>query len=428
MKLHATHEFDLKFKSLKVHKFTYFWMHTYFFVMLENDFFVALKADVFELFKNALPTEVVYHNFDHTLSVVEASNEIALAENVSETDLEILLMGAFFHDTGFTISHESHESHSVKIASEYLKNKGVSEDIIKKVSEVILSTKMPQNPKGFLGEIICDADLFHLGSEDFKSKSDLLRSEWEQTEGSTISDVEWYSNNEKFLAEHKYFTNYAFEKLGIQKTANWLKLKKDIKKAKQKRSSEKLKKEKVKKKDSRSERGIETMFRVTLKNHIKLSDIADTKANILLSVSAITLSIALTVLFPKLDKAANDYLIYPTVLFILVSVVTMIFSILSTRPKVTSGTFTQEDVANKKVNLLFFGNFYKMSLDNFQDGLTEMMNDRDYLYKSLMKDLYFLGLVLNKKYRLLRVAYTIFMIGIIVSVIAFLVSFALLEI
>ena len=91
----------------------------------------------------------------------------------------------------------------------------------------------------------------------------------------------------------------------------------------------------------------------------------------------------------------------------------------------TQGKFTKEDVANKKVNLLFFGNFHKMKLDEFEWAMSEMMQDRDYLYSSLTKDLYFLGLVLNSKYNLLRVTYTVFMIGIIISVIAFAVAFQL---
>ena len=154
---------------------------------------------------------------------------------------------------------------------------------------------------------------------------------------------------------------------------------------------------------------------------------ADTKANILLSVSAIMMSIALSTLFPKLEKAGNAYLIYPTLIFILTSVITMVISILSTRPKVTSGVFTKMDVTKKKVNLLFFGNFHKMKLEDFENGMDAMMNDRDYLYKSLMKDLYFLGIVLNKKYKLLRVAYTVFMIGIIVTVFSFIMSFVIMR-
>jgi hypothetical protein len=296
------------------------------------------------------------------------------------------------------------------------------------------ATKMPQKPINKLGGILCDADLFHLGTEEFNNISSLLRSEMEVLCGEEYTDIEWLEKNEKFLSEHTYKTDYAFQKLNLQKTSNWLKIQKDLKKLILKKSEQDvkdlLKLEEVKRKelkDNRPDRGIETMYRVTLKNHIKLSDIADTKANILLSVSAIIMSIALSTLFPKLDKPDNYYLIYPTMLFLLMSVVTMIFSILSTRPKVTSGKFSSEDVKNKKVNLLFFGNFHKMPLKEFQDGMEQVMNDRDYLYKSLMKDLYFLGKVLDKKYKLLRVAYNIFMVGIILSLLSFVIAFVLMK-
>ena len=165
------------------------------------------------------------------------------------------------------------------------------------------------------------------------------------------------------------------------------------------------------------------MFRVTLKNHITLSNIADTKANILLSVNAIIVSLVLSNLVSKLDNPSNDYLIWPTTIFVIFTVLSIILSIMATRPNVTSGKFTKEDVANKKVNLLFFGNFHKMSLKDFEWAMGEMMQDREYLYSSMKKDLYFLGLVLDKKYKILRLTYSVFMIGIIVSVIAFALAF-----
>ncbi len=402
--------------------------------MLENEFFKDVQSFVFNLFKKELTSKAIYHNYEHTYSVVVAANEIALAENVSEDELEIVLLAAWFHDTGFTIDANNHENESKKIATKYLEKKGIEEDKIQQVLSCIQATRMPQNPTNKLEKIICDADLFHLGTEKNSEKANLLRSEWELLCDKHLTDIEWLKENIKFFGEHKYFTDYAFNKLNGQKTTNWLKSQKDLKKVIAKEEElkfkNKTKKDEIKRKkakDERPERGIETMYRVTLKNHIKLSDIADTKANILLSVSAIMLSIALSTLFPKLDKADNYYLIYPTLLFLIVSVVTMIFSILSTRPKVTTGSFTKEDVANRKVNLLFFGNFHKMPLEDFQTGMTELMNDRDYLYKSLMKDLYFLGIVLDKKYRLLRIAYNIFMIGIIVSVIAFILAFQLMK-
>jgi len=138
--------------------------------------------------------------------------------------------------------------------------------------------------------------------------------------------------------------------------------------------------------------------------------------------------LALSNLIPKLDNPSNSYLIIPTILFITFTVASIILSILATRPNITQGKFTKEDVANKKVNLLFFGNFHQMKLKDFEWGISEMMRDREYLYGSLTKDLYFLGLVLKRKYKILRVTYTVFMIGIILSVLAFAVTFRVQEI
>ena len=132
---------------------------------------------------------------------------------------------------------------------------------------------------------------------------------------------------------------------------------------------------------------------------------------------------ALSTLLPKLDNPSNSYLITPSIVFILFTITSMVLSILATRPNVTQGEFTKEDVANKKVNLIFFGNFHKMSLKDFEWAMGEMMQDRDYLYSSMKKDLYFLGLVLDKKYKILRLTYSVFMIGIIVSVISFAIAF-----
>jgi hypothetical protein len=95
------------------------------------------------------------------------------------------------------------------------------------------------------------------------------------------------------------------------------------------------------------------------------------------------------------------------------------FAILSTRPSVSKGRFTEEDIRNKKTNLLFFGNFYRMQLEDYQWGMNQMIKDKEYLYNTMMMDIYYLGVVLAKKYKLLRIAYTIFMWGLIVAVIAF---------
>ena len=117
----------------------------------------------------------------------------------------------------------------------------------------------------------------------------------------------------------------------------------------------------------------------------------------------------------------------PTLIFLFFSVVSIIMSIMATRPNVTKGRFTKDDVNNKKVNLLFFGNFHQMSLNDFQWAMNEMLQDKEYIYNSLTKDLYFLGVVLERKYRLLRITYNVFMVGMVVSVIAFAIAFVTVE-
>src|SRR5690606_41000142 len=106
----------------------------------------------------------------------------------------------------------------------------------------------------------------------------------------------------------------------------------------------------------------------------------------------------------------------------LVSLASLIIATIVTRPKITSGVFTKEDIEKKKVNLLFFGNFYNMDFKNFEWGLKEMIGDRDYLYGSMIKDFYYLGQVLGQKYKYLRLCYNVFMFGLIISVIAFTIA------
>lgn len=382
---------------------------------------------VFDLLSNQLETKYVYHNLAHTQRVVEKTKELIENVSLSEVDAENLQIAAWFHDTGYTKNMELHEEESVKIVTGFLKNYQIPEERIEVISRIILATKMGYEPKDDLEKIIVDADCSHLGTKNFFDYNVLLRKEWELIGYRTFSDEEWLKENINFFSEdHRYYTTYALQNWMKRKEKNLSKLMKnlkglqeDSKKFNQKQEVLAYKKEKT----DTPERGIETMFRVALKNHMTLSNIADTKANILLSVNAIIVSLALSNLLPKLDNPSNDYLILPTVVFIVFTVASIVLSILATRPNVTEGKFTKDDVANKKVNLLFFGNFHQMELDDFQWGISEMMKDRDYLYNSLTKDLYFLGLVLSKKYKILRLTYSVFMFGIIVSVIVFAMSF-----
>jgi len=392
-----------------------------------DDLVPKVEKYVVHLLNEELDRGYTYHNLAHTQNVVFNANKLADLSGIDEEQKELLLISAWFHDTGYTKTIEKHENQSVSIATSFLKSQKCPQDKIELVSSLILATQMGHEPKTQLEKIIRDADSGHLGSKDFLIVTELLRKEWELTCNKTLTEAEWLQENIDFLTnKHRFYTDEAsssWDKTKGKNLSRLLKLQNKLKgentRLKQKKEELDFKKNKV----ALPERGIETMFRVTLRNHISLSDIADTKANILLSVNAIIVSLVLSNLVSKLDNVSNAYLIYPTVIFVLFTVASMILSVLATRPNVTSGKFTKEDVANKKVNLLFFGNFHKMSLPDFEWAMGEMMQDRDYLYSSMKKDLYFLGKVLDRKYKILRLTYTVFMVGIIISVLAFAIAF-----
>jgi hypothetical protein len=147
---------------------------------------------------------------------------------------------------------------------------------------------------------------------------------------------------------------------------------------------------------------------------------ADNKSNILITINSIILSVVVSVLVRKLED--NEYLIIPTVMLVSVCLTTMVFAILATRPNISSGRFNREDIKNKRTNLLFFGNFHGMEIENYEWAMKEMMRDADYLYGSLIKDIYYLGKVLGKKYKYLRLSYNIFMYGFVIAILSFVIA------
>lgn len=376
---------------------------------------------VTQLYEEILPPFFVYHNLDHTKGVVEAIKKIAKYEQIPYEDTEKLLLAAWFHDTGYAKCVDNHEAAGVNFFEQFASANFVDKTKTDTVSRLILATKMLHEPNDILEKIMKDADYYHFSDPNYLTISENLRLEWKSSCKKNVSDLEWSNENLEMLTQkHHYYTSFANEFWQPLKAKNIERLQKQIKKMSKNSTASDLPDVS---KNTKSERGIDTMFKITLTNHIRLSEIADSKANILLSVNAIIISIALSTIVPKLDNPANTHLIVPTFIMVIFSVISIIFAILSTKPKVTSGAFTRKDIEEKKVNLLFFGNFFKMPYEEYQWAVNEMLKDREYLYNSMIKDLYYLGIVLERKYRLLRITYNIFMVGIIVSVIAFVVAF-----
>lgn len=431
-----------------------------------------VRAHAAALFHAKKDDRLIYHNLQHTEHVVKAVVKIANHYQLTDQDFFIVSTAAWFHDIGYLTSFAEHEARGADSAKEFLDNKGVDPAVTELVVKCILATKMPQHPVSLLEQIVCDADLFHLGGDSFKERNKLMRKEVEAYFGKHVDKNEWRLKTIALFEGHHYHTDYCQDLLTAKKLLNLQELKdkaergsdkqgEELKKLERKAGRKKEEEEEAqqkelkiqenrehkdekrlekqqeeqelivkkedkteikKKKSDRPDKGIETMFRITSGNHQRLSDMADNKAHIMISTNSIILSVILSILLRKLED--NPHLIIPTLILLIICVVTMVFSILATRPTLPEGTFTAKDIEEKKVNLLFFGNFYRMALPEYVAGMEQMMEDRDFLYGSLIRDLYSQGVVLGRKYRLLRIAYNVFMFGIIASVLAFVIAAA----
>jgi HD superfamily phosphodiesterase len=377
-----------------------------------------------KIFQDRKNEDLLFHNLEHTENVVRNAEIIADYCDVNGEEKDILLIAAWFHDTGYNYTVREHEERSKQIARKFLEEKKIQEQDIKKVETCIDATKHSEKPTDRTSEILCDADLHHTSQDNFIDLTLKFRKERNNISKKKTKKIDYYTETAEFLRNIHFFTAYGKKYLepGKQKNIELLNQKIEELQKKKKKKSKTDEEDDLKITKVPSIRGIETMFRLTARNQINLSSIADNKANILISVNAIIISIVVSILVRKFDDIPQ--IILPTMFFILTCLVTLVISILSTRPNISSGKFTREDIKNKQVNLLFFGNFYDMDIEEYEWAIKEMLNDPDYLYGTMIKDQYYLGKVLSKKYKLLRTAYTVFMFGFVISVFVFI--FALL--
>lgn len=393
---------------------------------MEDAIVKEAEAYVRALFEEERREGLSYHDIIHTEYVAAQARQIGQQSGLDQEEMNIVVLAAWFHDSGFVIRSDNHEDESQSMASKFLHEKGVAEETIDKVVECIEATRMPQNPgDNLLAQVLCDADMAYLSEDFYIERTNLLRKEWNHESEKKLSRKAYYKETIELFERHQYFTPYGKANLSPGKEKNLqllhslLSEKNKGKKNKRKASRAKAKKKQMRKidKEKMPGRGVESMFRLTARNQINLSSIADNKANILISINTIVLTVLVSIGIGKI----SDYpvITIPAVFFISTCLITIIFAILSTRPKISSGKFSKEDIHHKRINLLFFGNFYNMEMEEYEWAVKEMMDDPDYLYSSMIRDQYSLGKVIANKYRLLRIAYTIFMIGLIVSSLLF---------
>jgi HD superfamily phosphodiesterase len=185
---------------------------------------LEVEQAVAAMFAQYTPVYLVYHNINHTRSVVAHTIEIAANYDLNEEDRFVLLAAAWFHDTGqiFT-TPEWHEEESVRVANIFFyEQASVPINLITAIDHCILATKMPQRPHTLIEEILCDADLYHLGTEAFMTIDKLVKEE-SKLRGLPVDT--WDQGTIKLMLAHHFHTTYCREKLTPGKEKNLLLLK-----------------------------------------------------------------------------------------------------------------------------------------------------------------------------------------------------------
>lgn len=387
----------------------------------QTDIITSAEDYVRNLFEEKIPSNVyTYHNWVHTCQVRDEAILLARQAGLKPGELELLNLASLFHDAGFSVAYTGHEDHGIRIAKDYLQSIDYPKEKIQIIEGLINATRVDVKPKTHLEALLKDADTSSLGRPHFQIYTNSLRKELNGLQNAVLTKRDWALANLQFLDEHEYYSDVAKERYGQTKIDNKRLLGEELvlidAKLEEKRLSGGAEPNTI-----GTSKSAQTMFKTALRNHIDLSAIADNKANIMLSVNALIITFALPLLGKEI--AANRTLLIPTILLLSVCVVSMIFATLATRPIPMKGYSSMESIMAKKSNLFFFGNYFRMSFEEYEQGMNATVADDTILDTTIMRDLFFLGRTLGFKYAYLRKCYTIFMVGIIMTVVAFVAVF-----
>ncbi|MFT4758323.1 MAG: putative metal-dependent HD superfamily phosphohydrolase [Paraglaciecola sp.] len=383
----------------------------------------AAEAYVVNLLENGLTDDHLYHDLQHTLMVAKATRLLSSEMDLPEEEREVLELAGLFHDTGFVETYTGHEEVSKCIAQEFLQKQSYPTEKIQLILHCIDATLMGYDPKTLLQKILKDADFNNLRGQSYKKKAAALRHEWLVFFDEKYTNKKWLKTNIEFWSDHQFYTPGGELLFGTAKDKNLEKLQKQMKEETKKKD----KKKKEKKREVQESNGIlatkssQMMFKTTLRNHIDLTSIADNKANIMLTINALIITVAMPLLASKID--GNKYMLVPIAVLLLTCTFSIIFATLATRPVPTGGKTNIDNVGKSVTNLFFYGNFWQMPLDKYKIGIEKVATNDAILDDTVVNDLYFLGRALGHKFRRLRICYSIFMVGMTLTVISFIVSY-----
>lgn len=384
----------------------------------------AAASFVKERFNDKLEPKFLFHNFAYSEEIAEKAEELADDAGLGSREKELLIIAAYFYPLGYIGGPQEVPTRSAEELTNWAKKEGVdikvgessAADWVKKAHDARANDELPIR-------LLHDAAHSWLGRKRYDRRSDLLQLERDAINGKEGDPVKFGEDMQDYLLNFQYLTTFGQEEFDKRRRKNV---------SKQQSSNYKIEQKEVKAKTGKNfGRGIDTVYRTAFRTHINLSTIADGKANMMISINTIIISVLLAASGASLNYFEdvffeNPEFLIPLISLLLSSLIAVTFAVFSARPSVTEYKIKKDKlIKSKNASLLYFGNFLKLEKNDFVAYLSNIKLDQSSLYDDLSRDLYDLGSVLHKKYLLLTISYNTFVGGLALAVISFLIVYLL---
>jgi len=389
----------------------------------QNNTLLQAQQYVLNLYNQHHNPKLAHHNYAQMNAVVEMLKKIAAQTKRTPKTTEIALLTTYFRGTGYLENYDFPRESALKFAraflsqQQYVDHAQVLSSIDHSFTKQI--TTIPD-------ALVSDALNAVQYGEDFSDQSALRRMELEWIKNESYNKKEWQQAELDRLLTVQFYTPYAKINFASQVSQNiakiksWLEKRSNDEEESLTETTEETRRPFDQIESETAARGVQTFFRTNYRNHINLSAIADNKANIMISVNSILISVLITVLTWRNITETQPEVLMPGVIFLVTALASLIFAVLSARPKVTNLN-EEKDLSIAKKNIAFFGNFVPLELEQYEEVMDEVLRNEELIYGNMSRDLYFLGKVLSKKYYYLTISYNVFMLGFSISVFLFLV-------
>ncbi len=386
-------------------------------IIAQTDIASLAQQFVLNLFNQKNDARLVFRTYRQAMEIVKMVNSLAQANGSTEMEWETAALAAWFSNAGYLFDYQNPEPKSIELAEKFF---AAHHFLPERKAEIIATLRgffNDQSLRTTEGQLLSDAvNAVYFGNSFFEN-SPLMRLEQELVLNRHSGKEEWEQFQLQQLLNMRFFTSHAKLTYEPIVAKHILSLKERLDKRKDSNQNEK-KFQGLKRKLSP---GAQTFLRTSYRTHINLSAIADNKAHIMISVNAILISVLISVTTYRNMTETNPAVLMPVVIFLVTGLSSLIFAVLAARPKVTSLINDGTPIDDAKRNLMFFGNFVSLKAERYEELLDEMFKDSDLLYGNMVRDLYNLGKVLDRKYRFLSISYNIFMVGFVATVLLFLV-------